>query len=103
MTVQLLHVSESHDVNDKRYTAYFDVDGSLKIVRFGDKYKKANYTIHQDENRKRSYLLRHRKDLKTGDPTRRGFLSLFLLWNKKTLLESIADYNRRLADNNWSV
>ena len=42
------------------------------------------------------YIIRHAKDLKTDDPTRAGYLSIFLLWSKPTLEASVKDYNRRL-------
>ena len=53
-------------------------------------------TKHKNKERRNRYISRHRKDLGTGDPTRAGYLSMFILWNKKTLSASIADYRRRL-------
>ena len=32
------------------------------------------------------------KDTRTGDPTRAGYLSLYILWNKPSLKASITDY-----------
>jgi len=42
-----------------------------------------------------SYKRRHKKDLETKDPMRPGYLSYYLLWNKKTLASSIKDYKKR--------
>ena len=42
-----------------------------------------------------NYRRRHKKDLLTKDPTRAGFLSYFVLWNKKTIQSSIADYKKK--------
>jgi hypothetical protein len=42
-----------------------------------------------------NYRRRHKKDLLTKDPTRAGFLSYFVLWNKRTMQSSIADYKKK--------
>jgi len=54
-----------------------------------------DFTITGDEEAKKRYLKRHAKDLKTNDPTRAGYLSYYILWNKKTLKASIQDYKKR--------
>jgi hypothetical protein len=36
------------------------------------------------------------KALETNDYKRAGYLSMFLLWNKETLKDSIKDFNRRI-------
>ena len=102
MTIKLLRVIESNKPDDKRYKAEFDIDGKFKTVYFGDKTKKMNYTIHNDDKRREAYISRHKKDLNTDDPTRAGYLSMFILWNKKTLKSSIQDYKQRLKNNNWT-
>jgi hypothetical protein len=66
-----------------------------KTIHFGAK-NYSDYTIHHDTVRRNRYIKRHLKDLRTGDPTRAGYLSMFILWNKKSLKASIADYKRRL-------
>ena len=35
------------------------------------------------------------KDLKSGDPTKAGFLSYYILWNKPTLTGGVRDYKSR--------
>ena len=54
-----------------------------------------DYTITHDKEQRERYRKRHAKDLDTGDPTRAGFLSMYVLWNKKTLAAAVADYKRR--------
>ena len=56
----------------------------------------SDYTIHKDTERRNRYIKRHTKDLRTNDPTRAGFLSMYVLWNKKSYKSSLADYKRRL-------
>ena len=92
--MKLLKVTASETKN-KRYSAHFKKDdGKIKVVSFGSP-DHDNFTINKDEKRKRAYLARHKKDLQTNDPTRAGYLSYYLLWNKKSLKESIKDYKQK--------
>ena len=91
----------------KKYTAYFLLsNGKEKTVNFGaDNYR--DFVLINDKNSKfylpkkidrvsvkTAYRRRHQKDLLTNDPTRPGFLSYYVLWNKPTLSSSIADYKK---------
>jgi hypothetical protein len=91
----------------KKWTAVFKIDEDgkeeLKERSFG--YKNPDdpnndYTLHNDKERRNRYIMRSKGHLKTGDPTRAGFLSMFLLWNKKSLRAGITDYNKRLKEYN---
>ena len=53
-----------------------------------------DYTQTHDKDQRERYRTRHKKDLDTDDPTRAGFLSYYLLWNKPTLAESVRKYKR---------
>ena len=90
------------EVNDsKRFKAYFK-DGT--ITQFGQTNPKTGTFIdHQDKELKKNYLKRHLKDLKTNDYKRAGYLSIFLLWNKETLKESVKDFNKRIKNNDWNI
>ena len=84
----------------KKYVAEFEIttkDGKKrkKSTKFGAKGM-SDYTIHKDTERRNRYIKRHTKDLRTNDPTRAGFLSMYVLWNKKSYKSSLADYKRRL-------
>ena len=83
------------EINEsKRFRAYFS-DGT--ITNFGQTNpKKGTFIDHQNKELKKNYIKRHLKDLETNDYTRAGFLSMFLLWNKPTLKESMKDINRRI-------
>jgi hypothetical protein len=79
----------------KRYTAIFDVDGRQKKVNFGDPNMES-YVMHHDKERRENYRRRHARDLRTNDPLRSGFLSMFLLWGPSRSLEkNIATYKRK--------
>jgi hypothetical protein len=55
-------------------------DGRKKHTDFGAKGMD-DYTLTKNkEEQRRHYRQRHEKDLRTGDPTKAGFLSYYLLW-----------------------
>ena len=55
----------------------------------------SDYTMHKDDERKERYLTRHEKNEEWDKPTTPGALSRWILWNKKTLKASIADFKKR--------
>ena len=75
--------------------ATFEVNGKTKHTDFGAKGM-SDFTKHKDKGRRGRYITRHTKDLQTNDPTRAGFLSMYVLWNKEGLRASISDYKKRL-------
>lgn len=84
----------------KKYVAEFEIitkDGKKKkkTTKFGAKGM-SDFTKHKDIERRERYISRHKKDLSTKDPTRAGYLSMYILWNKKTYKASLADYKKRL-------
>ena len=80
----------------KKYMAVFTKDnGRKKTTHFGSAGM-SDYTIHKDKERRKRYRDRHRKDLKTGDYTRAGYLSWYLLWGPSTSLRTnITSYKIR--------
>ena len=57
----------------------------------------SDFTIHKDLERRERYISRHKKDLRTGDPMKPGYLSMYILWNKPSVKASLKDYKRRLS------
>ena len=80
-----------------KYKALFSTSSNARkiVTHFGHRAFE-DYIIHKDRERRDRYRSRHRKDLDTDDPTRAGYLSYYILWNKPTLEASIRDYARRL-------
>jgi hypothetical protein len=78
----------------KKYRAYFfnSETNKKKHTDFGATGYTDFIKSGGDLELREKYRKRHKKDLETGDPTRAGFLSYYVLWNKKTLSASIADY-----------
>jgi len=75
---------------DKKFEALID---GKKTIHFGQK-NASDYTIHKDDERKKRYLQRHKHD-HFNNPLYPSFFSTNLLWNKKTLSESIKDTNNK--------
>lgn len=78
----------------KKYVATITYDGMIKDIYFGQA-DASDYTIHKDDERKERYIKRHKKRENWEDYMTAGFWSRWLLWNKKTLEESINDINER--------
>ena len=94
MTTEIV-ISKSKNKNKK-----FDarIDGK-KTVSFGAAGM-SDFTKHKDSERKQRYINRHKKNENWSDHTTAGFMSKKLLWNKKTLTESIKDTNNRFKNIN---
>ena len=84
-----------------KYDAHFEEDGKERIVHFGASGYKDFIIYNREESktlanqRKDLYIQRHRLREDWSDPTSRGALSRYILWNLPTLDASIADYKRR--------
>ena len=91
--MKLLSVKKS-DKLTKKYVASFKLDnGKEKKVSFGAKGY-TDYALSKDDARKERYLNRHRARENWNDPLTPGALSRWILWNKKTLKSSIADFKK---------
>ena len=86
------------DKKTKRFKAVFTFDdGKTKITHFGQRNpKRGTYIDHKDKEQRKAFRARHKKDLKTGDYKRAGFLSYYILWGDKTnLTDAVKDYKKR--------
>ena len=85
---------------DKKLMAIFTKEnGRTKTTHFGSKGMD-DYTITKDKEQRARYRQRHKKDLKTNDPTRAGYLSYYILWGDSTSRkENIKDYKKRFKLN----
>lgn len=81
--------------NSKKYEITFEKNGKTYTRKFGAAGM-SDYTIHKDKERRERYISRHKKDLRTNDPMKPGYLSMYILWNKPSVKTSLADYKRRL-------
>ena len=80
---------------EKKMMAIFTLEnGKNKTVHFGASGM-SDYTIHKDDERKKRYLERHRKNENWSAPMTAGALSRWILWNKKSKVASISDYKKK--------
>ena len=69
-------------------------NGRTRTTHFGAEGM-TDYTLSKDDERKKRYLARHRKNENWNNPVSAGALSRWILWNLKTRKASIADFKRR--------
>tara|TARA_R100001086_G_scaffold221435_1_gene138630 strand:- start:1141 stop:1434 length:294 start_codon:yes stop_codon:yes gene_type:complete len=89
-------VVKPSDKSGKKLMAIFTKDdGRTKTTHFGAKGMD-DYTITKDKEQRKRYRDRHRKDLKTNNPMKAGFLSYYILWGDSTSrAKNIASYKKR--------
>ena len=89
---------ETSPVAGKKLRAVFHdkESGRTKHTDFGATGY-GDYTTTHDDAQKERYRTRHKKDLSTADPTRAGFLSYYILWNKPTIAGSVRDYRQKFG------
>lgn len=92
--MKLLRIVRS-PIAGKKWEAQFQTDtGRIRRTSFGDASMK-DYTQHHDPERARLYRARHERDLRTGDPTRAGYLSYYVLWASPDMEANIRAYKKR--------
>jgi hypothetical protein len=97
MTINIIIKSSSSP--NKKYDAIID---DKKKIQFGQK-NASDYTKNKDDDRKNRYISRHKKAENWNDPKTAGFYSKNILWNKKTITESIRDTNNRFKNINIKI
>lgn len=88
-----VEIKKSTNKNKKLMAIFYD-GNKKKIVHFGSAGM-SDYTIHNDDARKKRYLDRHRKRENWNSYTTAGALSRWILWNNKTLKSSISEYKNK--------
>ena len=78
---------------DKKFRAVFEDEktGRKRKTDFGARHPNGkpydDYTLTHDKEQRERYRERHKGDLKTGDPTRAGFLAREILWGDSTSIQ----------------
>ena len=82
-------------IKTKKYRAFFNDETHTDFGAKGyENYGGVGKERHLDEERKKRYIERHKKEDWTK-PKKAGTLSRYVLWNKKTFRESVNDYKKR--------
>ena len=77
----------------KKDNKFEAIIGGKKTVSFGAKGM-SDMTQHKDEERKKRYINRHKKNENWSDPKTAGFYAKHVLWSKPTLQASVADLKK---------
>lgn len=89
-------IVKKSDKPGKKLMAVFTKDNGRKKKTYFGAAGMDDYTIKKDKEQRKRYRSRHQKDLKTGDYTRAGYLSYYILWgNSTSRKENIAAYKKR--------
>ena len=90
----LIKITKSTKENKKLMAIFENCHNNRrKTIHFGAAGM-SDYTIHRDKDRKQRYLNRHKNE-NWNNPISAGSLARYILWNKPTLKDSIADYKKR--------
>ena len=87
-------IKKSTNKDKKMMAIFYDEERKIKTTHFGASGY-TDYTLSKDEKKKQAYLDRHRTNENWNDYMSAGSLSRYILWNKKTLSASIADYKKK--------
>lgn len=77
---------------NKKYSVIYNG----RKIQFGDK-RYSDYTQHHDSLRKEAYIKRHSANENWDDPNTAGFWARWVLWNKKTIAESLSDIKKKFG------
>ena len=86
--------SKSNIDGKKMKAEFFKDNKKIKTTHFGATGY-SDYTKHKDEERKKKYLERHKKNEDWNNYKTAGSLSKHILWNKPTIEASIKDYKKK--------
>jgi hypothetical protein len=85
---------EKSNRKDKKYMVHYIKDGKLRTIHFGASGYDDFIISKGNEDKKKNYIKRHSKE-DWSDLEKAGTFARFLLWNKKTLRDSIKDMEER--------
>lgn len=93
--IMRVEIKPSTNPKKKLMAIFYDNDKKVKTTHFGQRGAD-DYTITKNKEQRERYRARHKKDLKTGDFKKAGFLSRYILWGDSTSRRTnIASYKKR--------
>ncbi len=87
-------IKRSTNAKKKYMAIFYDGDKKVKTTHFGAAGM-SDFTKHRDQQRKKSYLARHRVNQNWNDYKSAGALSRWILWNQPTFKGSVSAYKKR--------
>ena len=87
-------IKKSTNPEKKLMAIFYDRDKKIKTTHFGSAGM-SDYTKHKDDERKKLYLIRHKKNENWNNYMTPGSLSRWVLWNLPNLQASIKDYKKK--------
>jgi hypothetical protein len=85
---------EKSNKPNKKYMVSFLDNGKVKTLYFGAKGY-SDYILSNDDNKKKAYIARHKVKEDFNDLKKSGAWALGILWNKKNIISSISDMEKR--------
>ena len=96
MSLRLKTIRKTHRP-EKKYNAVFEKNGRKKTVSFGSA-PESNFKKHKNVTRKARYIKRHSGMGESWNkPDTAGALSRWILWNKPSFRDSVADYKKKFG------
>ena len=75
---------------NKKWNVVFDYQNKTYNIHFGAKNYQ-DFLMTGDETKRQNYIKRHQVSENWNDITTAGYWSRWILWNKRTLYESMKD------------
>ena len=99
---ELIYFDDSNDNKTKYTIKLLDLETNKTITRKFGAYDYGDYIYYsktlgnvEANKKKENYIKRHSVNEEFTDPTAKSTLSMYILWNKKTLIASLKDYIKK--------
>jgi|TARA_R110000868_G_scaffold261_1_gene2302 hypothetical protein len=97
MSYKLVSITKASDGIHKLNAKFINKDtGREKNTKFGA-VGYTDFTKGATEEQKKAYITRHTKNENWSNATSAGALSRYILWNKKSVSASTADYKKKFS------
>ncbi len=95
MAFKIITFGKANDKKHKYTVVVLNKETNRETTISFGAYGYSDYTQHNDVKRKELYDARHIKNEDWDDPLTAGFWAKWILWNKPTIKDSIADVVKR--------
>ena len=93
--MKLLKIVKSQ-AGGKKWDAHFQLDNGKEHVTHFGAAGYTDYTLGASDDRRKAYLMRHKKDLDSHDPASAGYLSYYVLWGpSRSMRENVDEFKKK--------